>query len=253
MKTKLKRYVQFISEAIDMPPKPVEIHQTYQKPQDKALAKDTYQFKVDTVGQDGHYSEVFRVDSLLTKPIAPVTAENPPATPANEIKNKITTYIYNNQTGITITTNASDKITCKVSMNAKPDGANGTCTADMTVSFEDGRYKVEISNIQFVYSGMQPQTTTPVGQIGQNIGRQLTNIATTAITSQIKNPILRNMARQTTTTLRQNQVSPYNKSILTYQDALNSNSSFVNSVDSQISKITTNLYNLFSSDTEGDW
>lgn len=238
MKTKLKRYVQFISEAIDMPPKPVEIHQTYQKPQDKALAKDTYQFKVDTVGQDGHYSEVFRVDSLLTK---------------TQIKNKITTYIYNNQTGITITTNASDKITCKVSMNAKPDGANGTCTADMTVSFEDGRYKVEISNIQFVYSGMQPQTTTPVGQIGQNIGRQLTNIATTAITSQIKNPILRNMARQTTTTLRQNQVSPYNKSILTYQDALNSNSSFVNSVDSQISKITTNLYNLFSSDTEGDW
>lgn len=238
MKTKLKRYVQFISEAIDMPPKPVEIHQTYQKPQDKALAKDTYQFKVDTVGQDGHYSEVFRVDSLLTK---------------TQIKNKITTYIYNNQTGITITTNASDKITCKVSMDAKPDGANGTCTADMTVSFNDDGYIVEISNIQFVYSGMQPQTTTPVGQIGQNIGRQLTNIATTAITSQIKNPILRNMARQTTTTLRQNQVSPYNKSILTYQDALNSNSSFVNSVDSQISKITTNLYNLFSSDTEGDW
>jgi len=232
MKTKLKRYVQFISEAIDMPPKPVEIHQTYQKPQDKALAKDTYQFKVDTVGQDGHYSEVFRVDSLLTK---------------TQIKNKITTYIYNNQTGITITTNASDKITCKVSMDAKPDGANGTCTADMTVSFNDDGYIVEISNIQFVYSGMQPQTTTPVGQIGQNIGRQLTNIATTAITSQIKNPILRNMARQTTTTLRQNQVSPYNKSILTYQDALDSNTSFVNSVDSQISKITTNLYNLFSS------
>lgn len=238
MKTKLKRYVQFISEAIDMPPKPVEIHQTYQKPQDKALAKDTYQFKVDTVGQDGHYSEVFKVDSLLTK---------------TQIKNKITTYIYNNQTGITITTNASDKITCKVSMDAKPDGANGTCTADMTVSFNDDGYIVEISNIQFVYSGMQPQTTTPVGQIGQNIGRQLTNIATTAITSQIKNPILRNMARQTTTTLRQNQVSPYNKSILTYQDALDSNTSFVNSVDSQISKITTNLYNLFSSDTEGDW
>lgn len=238
MKTKLKRYVQFISEAIDMPPKPVEIHQTYQKPQDKALAKDTYQFKVDTVGQDGHYSEVFKVDSLLTK---------------TQIKNKITTYIYNNQTGITITTNASDKITCKVSMDAKPDGANGTCTADMTVSFIDDGYEVEISNIQFVYSGMQPQTTTPVGQIGQNIGRQLTNIATTAITSQIKNPILRNMARQTTTTLRQNQVSPYNKSILTYQDALDSNTSFVNSVDSQISKITTNLYNLFSSDTEGDW
>lgn len=232
MKTKLKRYVQFISEAIDMPPKPVEIHQTYQKPQDKALAKDTYQFKVDTVGQDGHYSEVFKVDSLLTK---------------TQIKNKITTYIYNNQTGITITTNASDKITCKVSMDAKPDGANGTCTADMTVSFNDDGYIVEISNIQFVYSGMQPQTTTPVGQIGQNIGRQLTNIATTAITSQIKNPILRNMARQTTTTLRQNQVSPYNKSILTYQDALDSNTSFVNSVDSQISKITTNLYNLFSS------
>ena len=238
MKTKLKRYVQFISEAIDMPPKPVEIHQTYQKPQDKALAKDTYQFKVDTVGQDGHYSEVFRVDSLLTK---------------TQIKNKITTYIYNNQTGITITTNASDKITCKVSMDAKPDGANGTCTADMTVSFNDDGYIVEISNIQFVYSGMQPQTTTPVAQIGQNIGRQLTNIATTAITGQIKNPILRNMARQTTTTLRQNQVSPYNKSILTYQDALDSNTSFVNSVDSQISKITTNLYNLFSSDTEGDW
>lgn len=232
MKTKLKRYVQFISEAIDMPPKPVEIHQTYQKPQDKALAKDTYQFKVDTVGQDGHYSEVFKVDSLLTK---------------TQIKNKITTYIYNNQTGITITTNASDKITCKVSMDAKPDGANGTCTADMTVSFNDDGYIVEISNIQFVYSGMQPQTTTPVAQIGQNIGRQLTNIATTAITSQIKNPILRNMARQTTTTLRQNQVSPYNKSILTYQDALDSNTSFVNSVDSQISKITTNLYNLFSS------
>jgi len=238
MKTKLKRYVQFISEAIDMPPKPVEIHQTYQKPQDKALAKDTYQFKVDTVGQDGHYSEVFRVDSLLTK---------------TQIKNKITTYINNNQTGITITTNAPDKITCKVSIAAKPDGANGTCTGDMTVSFKDGRYKVEISNIQFVYSGMQPQTTTPVGQIGQNIGRQLTNVATTAITGQIKNPILRNMARQTTTTLSQNQVSPYNKSILTYQDALDSNTSFVNSVDSEISKITTNFYNLFSSDTQNDW
>jgi hypothetical protein len=238
MKTKLKRYVQFISEAIDMPPKPVEIHQTYQKPQDKALDKDTYQFKVDTVGQDGHYSEVFRVDSLLTK---------------TQIKNKITTYIYNNQTGITITTNAPDKITCKVSIAAKPDGANGTCTGDMTVSFKDGRYKVEISNIQFVYSGMQPQTTTPVGQIGQNIGRQLTNVATTAITGQIKNPILRNMARQTTTTLSQNQVSPYNKSILTYQDALDSNTSFVNSVDSEISKITTNFYNLFSSDTQNDW
>jgi len=181
------------------------------------------------------YSEVFEVDSLLKK---------------SDIKTKITSQIYNSLSGIRILTNTPDKITCSVTMNAKPDNSNGVCYATMDVSFKDGKYKVEFSNIYFVYVGTQPQTAGQ--QIGQNLNRQLTGMATTAVTSNIRNPILRNMAQQTANTMNRNaQIQSQTNSNLSYKDS--KNQSFVNSVDNEISKITTTLQSAFSTNTNNDW
>jgi hypothetical protein len=181
------------------------------------------------------YSKVFEVDSLLKK---------------SDIKTKITSQIYNSLSGIRILTNTPDKITCSVTMNAKPDNSNGVCYATMDVSFKDGKYKVEFSNIYFVYVGTQPQTAGQ--QIGQNLNRQLTGMATTAVTSNIRNPILRNMAQQTANTMNRNaQIQSQTNSNLSYKDS--KNQSFVNSVDNEISKITTTLQSAFSTNTNNDW
>lgn len=181
------------------------------------------------------YSKVFEVDSLLKK---------------SDIKTKITSQIYNSLSGIRILTNTPDKITCSVTMNAKPDNSNGVCYATMDVSFKDGKYKVEFSNIYFVYVGTQPQTAGQ--QLGQNLNRQLTGVATNALTGTIRNPILRNMAQQTANTMNRNaQIQSQTNSNLSYKDS--KNQSFVNSVDNEISKITTTLQSAFSTNTNNDW
>ncbi len=181
------------------------------------------------------YSKVFEVDSLLKKA---------------DIKTKITNQIFSGLSGIRIVTNTPDKISCSVTMNAKPDNSNGVCYATMDVSFKDGKYKVEFSNIYFVYTGTQPQT---VGQqIGQNLNAQITGMATNAVTGSIRNPILRGVAQQTANTItRNNQIQSQTNSNLYYKDS--KNQTFVNSVDSEISRITTSLQSAFSANTNDDW
>jgi len=172
------------------------------------------------------YSKVFEVDSLLKK---------------SDIKTKITSQIYNSLSGIRILTNTPDKITCSVTMNAKPDNSNGVCYATMDVSFKDGKYKVEFSNIYFVYVGTQPQTA------GQQLGQNLN-----ALTGTIRNPILRNMTQQAVnTTVRNVQNSNQTNSNINYKDS--NNQSFVNSVNAEISKITTTFQSAFSTNTNNDW
>lgn len=184
------------------------------------------------------YSGVFEVDSLLKK---------------SEIKTKITSQIYNSLTGIRILTNTTDKITCSVTMNAKPDKSNGVCYATMDVSFEDGRYKVEFSNIYFVQVGTQPQTAGQ--QVGQNLGRQLTGVATGVLGRAIKNPVLSNMTQQAVnTTVRNMQNSnqydaAYGAGNINYKNS--NNKSFVNSVDNEILKITNTFQSSFSTNTSG--
>jgi hypothetical protein len=181
------------------------------------------------------YSEVFEVDSLLKK---------------SDIKTKITSQIYNSLSGIRILTNTTDKITCSVTMNAKPDNSNGVCYATMDVSFKDGKYKVEFSNIYFVHVGTQPQTAGQ--QLGQNLNRQLTGVATNALTGTIRNPILRNMTQQAVnTTVRNVQNSNQTNSNINYKNS--NNQSFVNSVNAEISKITTTFQSAFSTNTNNDW
>jgi hypothetical protein len=186
------------------------------------------------------YSEVFEVDSLLKK---------------SDIKTKITSQIYNNLSGIRILTNTTDKITCSVTMNAKPDKSNGVCYATMEVSFKDGKYKVEFSNIYFVHVGTQPQTAGQ--QVGQNLGRQLTGVATGVLGRAIKNPVLSNMTQQAVnTTVRNVQNSnqydaAYGAGNINYKNS--NNQSFVNSVDNEISKITTTFQSAFSTNTNNDW
>jgi hypothetical protein len=186
------------------------------------------------------YSEVFEVDSLLKK---------------SDIKTKITSQIYNNLSGIRILTNTTDKITCSVTMNAKPDKSNGVCYATMEVSFKDGKYKVEFSNIYFVHVGTQPQTAGQ--QVGQNLGRQLTGVATGVLGRAIKNPVLSNMTQQAVnTTVRNVQNSnqydaAYGAGNINYKNS--NNQSFVNSVNAEISKITTTFQSAFSTNTNNDW
>lgn len=186
------------------------------------------------------YSEVFEVDSLLNK---------------SDIKTKITSQIYNSLSGIRILTNAPDKITCSVTMNAKPDNSNGVCYATMDVSFKDGKYKVEFSNIYFVHVGTQPQTAGQ--QVGQNLGRQLTGVATGVLGRAIKNPVLSNMTQQAVnTTVRNVQNSnqydaAYGAGNINYKNS--NNQSFVNSVNAEISKITTTFQSAFSTNTDNDW
>jgi hypothetical protein len=188
-----------------------------------------------TQTSNADYSQVFQVDSTLKK---------------SDIKTKITNQIYNSLSGIRILTNTPDKITCSATLNAKPDNSNGVCYATIEVSFKDGRYKVEFTNIYFVYVGQQPQTLGQ--QVGQNLNRQLTGVATSALTGTIRNPILRNMAQQTAnTTIRNVQNSSQTNSNLYYKDS--NNQSFINSVDSEISKITTSFQSAFSTNTNNDW
>ena len=188
-----------------------------------------------TQTSNADYSEVFEVDSTLTK---------------SDIKTKITSQIYNSLSGIRILTNTPEKITCSATLNAKPDNSNGVCYATMEVSFKDGKYKVEFSNIYFVYVGQQPQTLGQ--QVGQNLNRQLTGMATSALTGTIRNPVLRNMAQQTAnTTIRNVQNYSQTNSNLYYKDS--NNQSFTTSVDNEISKITTTFQSAFSTNTNNDW
>lgn len=197
-----------------------------------AKAQQPVQTEISQTTSD--YSQVFHVDSTLTK---------------SDIKTKITTQIYN-ISGIRILTNTPDKISCQVTLGAKPDNSNGVCYATMDVSFKDGRYKVEFSNIYFVYVGTQPQSAGQ--QIGQNLNRQLTGMATSALTGTIKNPIIRNMTQQTVNTAVRNvQNSNQSGQNLYYKNS--GNQSFVNSVDSEISRITTSLQSAFSKSTDNDW
>jgi hypothetical protein len=60
------------------------------------------------------------------------------------------------------------------------------------------------------------------------------------------------MAQQTANTMNRNaQIQSQTNSNLSYKDS--KNQSFVNSVDNEISKITTTLQSAFSTNTNNDW
>jgi hypothetical protein len=84
------------------------------------------------------------------------------------------------------------------------------------------------------------------------LNRQLTGVATNALTGTIRNPILRNMTQQAVnTTVRNVQNSNQTNSNINYKNS--NNQSFVNSVNAEISKITTTFQSAFSTNTDNDW
>ena len=77
-------------------------------------------------------------------------------------------------------------------------------------------------------------------------------MATNALTGTIRNPVLRNMTQQAVnTTVRNVQNSNQTNSNINYKDS--NNQSFVNSVNAEISKITTTFQSAFSTNTDNDW
>ena len=100
-------------------------------------------------------------------------------------------------------------------MNSKPSNSNGQTNANMYVYIKDGKFKVEFSDINFIYVGQQP-----VSQ-GEMIGRGLfgsgRNVAVQTVTSMIPNRVVGNVVGQTLN--QATRPSPQQRNSFTFEEA----------------------------------
>ena len=203
----------------------------------QASAKEPTQTEISQTNIDD-FSEVIHVDSTMKKA-------------------DIQKIVYNQLSripGVRITSNTQDKIACLVTFNSKPENSSGSSYGNMEISFKDGKYKIDFYDIYFDYIGQQPQTVAQ--QIGQNTKRQMTGLATSVLTSQIRNPILQGTVRQTAGTISgsMNQNQNVEKDNLTYQQSLSENPNFTSSINKEISSIVNTIKSGFGGNNkEEDW
>lgn len=244
MSNKIKTYEEFVNEEINLKKAlagaALGVGLAFGNPQDVS-AKEPIKTEITqniTQNTDDDYSIVIQVDSTMKK---------------SDIKKSVMGQLYGIQ-GLRITSNTEDKIVCSIQFSSKPENSNGIAYGNMEISFKDGRYKVDFYNIYFDYMGQQPQT---VGQqVGQNVKRQVGGLATSIVTSQIRNPILQNTARQAAGAVLNNTVNQpqQEKDNLTYQQAMTDNVDFATSIDSEMNKIIEKLKSGFSGkQQEEDW
>ena len=181
---------------------------------------------------------------------------------------KVITGQLANMKNVSIVSSTPDKIVCNLNLSSKPDNSSGYSYGKMEISFKDGKYKIDFYDIYFDYMGEQPTTdeSTPLKKqsvIGQTLKNQAGQIATSVVTSQIRNPILRGVVGQTMGTAVRNANNPpiqtrvqtpqVDKSNLTYQQALIDNSSFADSIFTECEKIVDNLQSGFNKSSEDNW
>lgn len=240
MSKRIKNYEEFVNEEINLKKAlagaALGASLAFGNPQDVSAQNVPRTEITQEITKD--YSEVFHVDSTLSK---------------SQIKTIVTTQL-SKIPNIRVTTNLPDKIICSVTFNSRPDKSNGAAYGNMEISFKDGRYKVDFSNIYFDYMGQQPQTVG--SQMSSTLGRQAAGIATSVLTSKIRNPILQNTARQAAGTLTRGSTSqPHvEKENLTYQQATSEEPEFATSIDVEIGNFTSIIKSGFSGkQVEEDW
>jgi hypothetical protein len=142
-----------------------------------------------------------------------------------------------------ITNSNENQINCSVVMSASPKRGNGQTTGDMTILIKDGRFKVEFSNIRFVYSGYQkPSVSDQIGRDVKNTARQvlIQKVGQSIPNRQVGGIVTRAIGNATNT----NNQSTQNKNF-TYEEAKGDSklSDYVDSVNSEMSGIIKKLEN----------
>jgi hypothetical protein len=142
-----------------------------------------------------------------------------------------------------ITNSNENQINCSVVMSASPKRGNGQTTGDMTILIKDGRFKVEFSNIRFVYSGYQKPS------VSDQIGRDVKNTARQVLIQKVGQSIPNRQVGGIVTRAIGNATNPNNQSTqnknFTYEEAKGDSklSDYVDSVNSEMSGIIKKLEN----------
>jgi hypothetical protein len=142
-----------------------------------------------------------------------------------------------------ITNSNENQINCSVVMSASPKKGNGQTTGDMTILIKDGRFKVEFSNIRFVYSGYQKPS------VSDQIGRDVKNTARQVLIQKVGQSIPNRQVGGIVTRAIGNATNPNNQSTqnknFTYEEAKGDSklSDYVDSVNSEMSGIIKKLEN----------
>jgi hypothetical protein len=199
------------------------------KPVKAETTQTTSQYGVD-------FSQVVQLDSTLKK---------------NDIYMKLLSGLRSIN-GCRVLQSTPDKISCSIRMSSKPDGSNGQTNANLNVYIKDGKFKVEFTDINFIYIGQQPTTR------GEDISRNLSNIGRTigiqTVSGMIPDRTLGNVVgqslNQATRPMPGNQ-----KTTFTFTEAKQNRkmSGYVSSVESEMSQIVNHLKSNFMQGSSDNW
>jgi len=158
--------------------------------------------------------------------------------------------------GFRITTSNENQIVCMVSMSASPKKSSGQTTGTMTILIKDGRFKVQFSNITFVYGYQKPSVVDQIERDVKNTGRQILiqKVGQSIPNRQVGGIVTRALGNATNPNNQSNQ-----KRSFTYEEAKVDNklSDYVDNVNSEISGIISSLKSSVeknnNNSTNGDW
>lgn len=197
--------------------------------QAKPISVETEQ----TVSEFGvEFSEVVELDSTFKK---------------NDIYLKLLTGLRSIN-GCRILQSTPDKISCSIRMSSKPENSNGQTNANLNVYIKDGKFKVEFSDINFIYIGQQP--TTAGQEITKTLSNAGRNLAIQTVSGMIPNRTMGNVVGQTLN--QATRPSGGQKTTFTFSEAKSNSrmSDYVSSVESEMSSIVNNLKSNFTQDTD---
>jgi hypothetical protein len=135
-----------------------------------------------------------------------------------------------------------NQINCTVFMSASPKRRDGQTTGDMTILIRNGRFKVEFSNIRFVYSIYQKPS------VSDQIKRDVRNTAREILIQKVGQSIPNRQVGGIVTSAIGNATNTTNQSKnknFTYEEAKGNSklSDYVDSVNSEMSGIIKKLEN----------
>ena len=199
------------------------------KPVKAETTQTTSQYGVD-------FSQVVQLDSTFKK---------------NDIYMKLLSGLRSIN-GCRVLQSTPDKISCSIRMLSKPDGSNGQTNANLSVYIKDGKFKVEFTDINFMYIGQQP--TSRGEQIGRNLSNIGRNIGIQTVAGMMPDRTLGNVVGQTLNQATR-PMPGGQKTTFTFSEAKENRrmSDYVSSVESEMSQIVERLKSNFMQGSGDDW
>lgn len=228
--SKIKSYEEFINEEINLKNMAagalLATGLAFSNPASASTKEPTQTELSTSVTSSADYSEVVKLDSTYKK---------------FNIYQKLSAQLRMIK-GARILVSTADKIVCSMTLESKPSNSNGQTNATLEIYIKDGEYKVEFTNVNFIYIGTQPVSQGYQAQ--QQLKSTAGQILTGAVVRGTGNSPIGNRIGQTINNATRPTPKQYKN--FTYQEALNSeNNDYINKVNQEMSNIIQSLKSTF--------